>query len=139
VPPFVTDVWVPDPIVVTSPDFGDAASYTLSRTADLAVQWTSDGGGSTGDVSVAIRQITAISPDFASTSIVCTFPETANGGTIPAAALAYLTPSALLDAAPSGGTTMSVALSTSQTPPVTGWSIAVEVRVAVESGSVTVE
>jgi hypothetical protein len=111
-PAFTVGITMPGDIVVTQPrppaidsglPFFGKLSAPIVRSGDLAVAWT---GGASGNVVVNLGQVTAAT----TSSVVCTFQESAGGGTIPAAALSNFAPGdAFFGIAPTATKTVSVA------------------------------
>ena len=111
-PAFTVGITMPGDIVVTQPrqlaiDSGLPIAGKLSapivRSGDMAIAWT---GGPSGNVVVNLGQVTAAQ----TSAVVCTFQESAGGGTIPAAALNDLAPGdAFFAIAPRATKTVSVA------------------------------
>jgi hypothetical protein len=128
VPAFSTTVAVPGSVTLTQPELVDASTFTISRSADLPLAWT--GGGPAGTLSFEVEQIASTTV----TIVVCTFPENAGSGVVPAAALSYLTPSSNLDAGPAGATSVGVLLLSSQVVTVSDWTIGVSVQLSLEVG-----
>jgi hypothetical protein len=124
--PGTIQVTAPPPPSPTAPDGAvlpfPALAAPIVRTADLAIAWT---GGSSGSVLVGLG-------GSGGSAVQCQFPESAGGGVIPAAALAYL-PATPSDA---GGVSALLSITPRSTSTVvqSGWGIQIG---AIGSGGYT--
>ena len=131
VPAFSTNLVVPDAVTFTQPDIVDASSLAIGRSTDWPIAWT---GGSAGTLTFQVSQTVGAT----GTLIVCTFPESAGSGVIPAAALGYLTPSSALDGGSPESTSVGVSTFASQSVTAGDWTVAVDIAISLAVGIGTV-
>jgi hypothetical protein len=131
VPAFSTNLVVPDAVTFTQPDIVDASSLAIGRSTDWPIAWT---GGSAGTLTFQVSQTLGAT----GTLIVCTFPESAGSGVIPAAALGYLTPSSALDGGSPQSTSVGVSTFASQSVTAGDWTVAVDIAISLAVGIGTV-
>jgi hypothetical protein len=109
----------------------DASSLAIARCADLPIAWT---GGAAGTRTFQVSQTLGAT----GTLVVCTFPESAGSGVIPAAALGYLTPSGALDGGSPESTSVGLSMFASQSVAAGDWTIAVDIAISLAVGIGTV-